>query len=81
MTLLDYWQSLSPPGKEAFAARCKTSPKYISHIATGYRKASMQMAIVIERESHGQVQAESLILDADWEYLRLKFGQRHRRAA
>lgn len=53
-------------GRKAFAKRCGTSPAYLSQIGLGYRKASLSMALAIERASYGQVPAKLLCRDADW---------------
>jgi len=80
MTLSEYLTGLSAAEKRLFAEACGTSPKYLYQIGAGIRAANMVLAIAIERESGGKVQAESLVPAADWDYLRSKFTDRRQLA-
>lgn len=42
ISFLDHWQSLSPDGKQALAARLKTSTAYLSQLAHNHRKPSQR---------------------------------------
>lgn len=66
--------------REAFAARVGTTLPYLVHIALGNRRVSMELAVKIEKASHGQVSAEELFPSADWEWIksrRLAAGAAH----
>ena len=53
----------------AFAQRLGTSLAYLLHLVSGRRQASMEMALMIEKETHGEVTVEQLTPDADWSYV------------
>lgn len=55
--------------REAFAARVGTTLAYLVHLAWGFRQASTDLAIKIERASHGLVTLEDMRPDMNWEYL------------
>src|SRR5262245_40488271 len=55
--------------REAFAKRVGTTLPYLVHLAWGFRQASTELAIKIERASHGLVSLEDMRPDLDWEYL------------
>lgn len=56
-------------GRQDFAQRLGTSVAYLVQLGLGYRQASMELAVKVERMSHGMVKAEELVPNADWEYL------------
>ena len=55
--------------REAFAKRVGTTLPYLVHLAWGFRQASTDLAIKIERASHGLVPLEDMRDDIDWGYL------------
>lgn len=58
--------------REAFAKRVGTSLPYLVHVVYGNRRVSMELAVRIEKETHGYVKAEELHPSADWDYLKRK---------
>ncbi|MFW9082429.1 transcriptional regulator [Pseudomonas sp. P2757] len=70
MTLHDYIKALDKSALDAFAARCLTSAGQLRQVAYGNRRASVALAVCIERESQGVVSCEQLRPDVDWAYLR-----------
>lgn len=55
--------------REQFAKRVGTTLPYLVHLAWGFRQASTELAIKIERASHGLVPLEDMRPDLDWAYL------------
>lgn len=55
--------------RREFAQRLGTSEPYLVQLGLGYRRASLEMAINIERATHGLVRAEALYPSFDWAYL------------
>ena len=53
----------------AFAQRIGTTLPYLQHLAFGFRQASTELAIRIERATHGLVTLEDMRPDLDWLYL------------
>jgi hypothetical protein len=52
-----------------FAERVGTSVDYLLQLGLGFRQASMELAVRIERASHGLIRAEELAPGGDWAYL------------
>lgn len=65
-----YLNSLSTDEQKAFALRCGTSVGYLRKAVSIGHKLGPKLAIDIERESSGAVTCESLLPDADWQFLR-----------
>ena len=55
--------------REAFAQRVGTSLQYLVQLHLGIRKTRAELALRIERHTHGLVRAEELCADFDWAYL------------
>ena len=55
-----YYERLSADGKRDYAAAAGTTPAYLSHLATGKRKASPKLAQRLHRASHGIVSLASI---------------------
>jgi len=55
--------------RNAFAERIGTSLQYLVHVGLGHRRVSMELAVKIERATHGFVSVEDLYPSKDWEYL------------
>lgn len=75
MELKDYLRTLgSDEARESFALRCGTTLNYLRLIAYNRsgrgKRASAELAICIDRESHGVVPVEKIRPDVDWDYLR-----------
>ena len=70
MTLKEFFTSLSPSERIAFAARCDTSDRHIRNIAFYGKTCGEYLAINIERESNRKVRCEDLRPDVDWQFLR-----------
>jgi DNA-binding transcriptional regulator YdaS (Cro superfamily) len=49
---------------------CGSSAPHLRNVAYGYKHASAELAINIERESKGAVPAESVRPDVDWSVIR-----------
>jgi DNA-binding transcriptional regulator YdaS (Cro superfamily) len=56
-------------GRTSFAKRLGTTTSYLVHLGLGNRRASMELAIKIEQESHKLVTVEDMLPSADWGYL------------
>lgn len=80
MDFKTYWQKASAEQRADFAARCGTSVGYLNAIAGGFRKAGESLAIVIERESGGDVPVEVTRPDVDWSVIRGKTASEQRAA-
>ncbi|RYH29606.1 MAG: hypothetical protein EON54_22410 [Alcaligenaceae bacterium] len=65
MALKNYLSRLDPAARHAFALRCGASKGHLLNVASGYRTASPDLAVAIERESVGEVAAEA-VLAATW---------------
>ncbi|HOX27342.1 MAG TPA: YdaS family helix-turn-helix protein [Candidatus Krumholzibacteria bacterium] len=71
MQLIHYIQGLGDEDKRvAFAERAGTSPAYLLQLAYGYKRASVNMCVSIEKASRGAVRCEELRKDVDWAYLK-----------
>jgi hypothetical protein len=57
MTLAD----LTPQALKSLADRAGTSVAYLRHLISGFRHASVDFAVRIERESQGRVGRETLV--------------------
>lgn len=55
MDLKTYFFNLTPEERDTFSARCETSTGHLQNVAYGYRVASTELAVAIERESDGKV--------------------------
>lgn len=76
MTLKDFLQSMSLRHRDRFAERCGTTGGHLRNISYGYKQAAAELAICIERESHGAVTVEELRPDVDWEVIRSSRARR-----
>lgn len=56
--------------REEFAGRCGTTAQYLIQLGLGYRQASLEMAVEIDKQTHGLVPAEVVNPNCDWDYLR-----------
>ena len=70
MNLRDFIKTLSPDEQEVFAIGCETSVGQLKQVAGDHRRASVSLAINIERESDGAIRCEELRPDVDWDYIR-----------
>lgn len=52
------------------AVRLHVSRAYLSHLCSGFRRASVDLCLRLERETGGLVRCEDLRPDVDWAYLR-----------
>lgn len=66
MDLKTYFFDLTPDARDAFSARCETSTGHLQNIAYGYRLASTELAVAIERESGGKVTRIEMFPDTYW---------------
>lgn len=55
--------------REGFASRLGTTLPYLVHLGYGFRTASAELAVEIEKRTHGLVKVEELRPDVDWAYL------------
>ena len=55
MEFKPYFFGLTPTEREAFAAKCETSVGHLQNVAYGFRPASAELAVLIERNSKKQV--------------------------
>ncbi|MFC4849768.1 transcriptional regulator [Vogesella sp. GCM10023246] len=62
MNLSDYFKT-ARGARASLAEKVGRSPAYLSHVATGYRRASVNLAIAIEQATDGQVTRSSLRAD------------------
>lgn len=70
-----YLETLDPTARREYAKRAGTSHNYLKkRICIGH--ISAELAINLDRESGGQVPAESTAPDADWKYIRSTRPQR-----
>ncbi len=70
MSLHVYIKVLDKAALDALAARCGTTAGQLKQVAYGYRRASVVLAVSLERETEGSVTCEQLRADVDWAYLR-----------
>lgn len=63
MDLKTYYSGLSTEQREIFARKCGTSPGHLRNVAYGDRTASTELAVAIERESHGAVKRIDMFPD------------------
>lgn len=66
LPLLAYLRTMSKEERAAFAARCQRSPGSIRNVASGYRKAGVALALLIEEQSHGAVLKTDVLPDFPW---------------
>lgn len=69
-----YLNSLPPPERDGFAARCGTTVGYLRKALSARQRLGEGLCIAIERESGGSVLLESLRPDVDWGYLAARRG-------
>lgn len=60
MNLHRYYLHQSPDARVRFAEAIGTTPLYYRNVAHGFRRASGALALLIERESHGEVSIAEL---------------------
>lgn len=77
--LKTFLETMSLAERAAFATRCGTTAGHLRNISYGYKPCGESLAVNIDRESAGQVPAEKLAPEVDWEYLRRKWGRRAER--
>lgn len=70
MNLHAYIKVLDKTTLDSLAGRCETTAGQLKQIAYGNRRASVVLAVSLERETKGAVKCEQLRPDVDWAYLR-----------
>lgn len=60
MEMRAYYTNLDADARAKLAEAVATSPAYLSQIAYGHRRPSLQMALAIERETGGTITARGL---------------------
>lgn len=55
MDFKPFFFGLPPSKREEFAAKCETTVGHLQNVAYGYRPASAELAVLIERNSKKQV--------------------------
>lgn len=55
MEFKPFFFGLTPAEREAFAAKCETSVGHLQNVAYGFRPASAELAVLIERNSKKRV--------------------------
>lgn len=70
MSLHAYIKILDKAKLDDLAERCETTAGQLKQIAYGNRRASVRLAVSLERETQGKVTCEQLRPDVDWAYLR-----------
>lgn len=70
MSLHAYIKILDKAKLDDLAARCETTAGQLKQIAYGNRRASVRLAVSLERETQEKVTCEQLRPDVDWAYLR-----------
>lgn len=70
MSLHAYIKVLDKAKLDELATRCSTTAGQLKQIAYGHRRASVVLAVSLERETQGFVTCEQLRPDVDWAYLR-----------
>jgi DNA-binding transcriptional regulator YdaS (Cro superfamily) len=68
--LRKYLNSLEPEAQESYAKRCGTTVGYLRKAISAKQRIAESTAILLERESGGEVSVESVRPDVDWAYLR-----------
>ena len=69
MKLSDYLARLPTGGRKAFAAAIGVSPSYLYQLSVGLRRADLELAVLIELESHGEVSRTDMRDGVDWRLL------------
>ncbi|WP_174874190.1 transcriptional regulator [Vogesella oryzae] len=59
MNLSDYFKT-ARGARSNLASKVGRSPAYLTHVATGFRRASVNLAIAIEQATDGDVSRSSL---------------------
>lgn len=75
MDLKTYFFGLPPEDRDGFAKRCGTKEGHMRNVAYGYRKASTELAVSIERETRGEVSRKDMFPEsfaAKWPELALR---------
>ena len=70
MNFEEFFNSLSKSEQSDFAKKAGVSVVYLKMIASGERKPSADLSVVIERLSQGRVRCETLRPSFDWAYIR-----------
>ncbi len=65
MNLSEFFEKMPRGYRFILAKQVGCSPAYLSHIATGFRKASPKMAVAIEKATNNEVSRYDLRDDAD----------------
>lgn len=60
MEMRDYYSGLKPEQKENLAKKVRTSVAYLGQIASGHRKAGLDLALRIQYATDQQVTVEEL---------------------
>ena len=63
MDFKPFFFGLPPSKREEFALKCETTVGHLQNIAYGYRPASAELAVLIERNSKKQVTRVDLFPD------------------
>jgi len=63
MELKPFFFGLTPVEREAFAKKCETSVGHLQNVAYGFRPASAELAVLIERNSKKRVTRIDLFPD------------------
>lgn len=63
MDLKSYFFALQDDGREAFAKKCGTTHGHMRNVAYGYKPASTELAVAIERESKKAVTRQEMFPD------------------
>lgn len=70
MQLKAFLKSMTVADRRSFAERCETTLGHLSNVAYGSRTCSPELAVALDRESHGRVAVEESCPSVDWAYLR-----------
>jgi DNA-binding transcriptional regulator YdaS (Cro superfamily) len=60
MDFKDYYEKLSSGEKELLSKKLGCTKKYLSHLATGYRKAGAKFLLSIESATNGAITPHQL---------------------
>lgn len=63
MEFKPFFFGLSPAERESFARKCETSVGHLQNVAYGFRPASAELAVLIERNSKKRVTRVDLFPD------------------
>ncbi|WP_312412622.1 YdaS family helix-turn-helix protein [Comamonas sp.] len=63
MNLKNYLFTKDKQGRIDFAASCGTTLGHLTNVANGYRAASVELAVLIEQQSGGEVTRQELFPD------------------